>query len=315
MSKKPVTLTDYLLKEEMKYPNATGHFTLLITYIQEVGKIISKHIRGTTLTELLARTGDINKSGDETIKIDKLANNLLRDTLLESSLVYAIGSEEEEEIRFAKKKGEYIVYFDPIDGSSNVGINIPTGTIFSIYRGREVLQKGENQVAAGYILYGSSTTFVYTAGSSVAEFILDPSAGIFLLSKKEIKMPETGKIYSINEGYLPLFDKKLQHYLKGIKEEGYKLRYVGSMVVDIHRTLLKGGIFIYPADKKHPNGKLRLMYEVNPLSFIIKQAGGKAITLDTSPLEIMPEDIHQRVPIAIGSKGEIDKLLSFYNSR
>lgn len=305
------TLTEFILKEERRFKGATGSFTLLMTHIENAAKIIASHITRSGLVDILGRTGEINVQNEEVQKLDVYSNQLLVDTLIGSGQTYAVASEELKEPVYAKKNiGEYVVFFDPLDGSSNIDVNVNIGTIFSIYRKSDsLLQPGRKQVAAGYILYGPSVMFVYSCGNGVNGFTLDPSIGSFLLSNPDIKIPESKNVYSINEGNAEFFDDKTRQYLKSIKkgEKPHKLRYIGSMVADIHRTLMQGGIFLYPSDKKNPNGKLRLMYEVNPMSFLVEQAGGAAISNNNNPLDIVPENIHQRIPVAIGSKNEIMK--------
>ena len=214
-----------------------------------------------------------------------------------------------------KEKGaKYAVFFDPLDGSSNIDVNISIGTIFSIYRmNGEILQKGSQQIAAGYIIYGPSCMFVYTCAGAVHGFTYDPSIGSFLLSHENICTPEKGTIYSINEAYFDKYSIQIQKYLHHAKNTNMKLRYVGSMVSDIHRTLLKGGIFMYPSDTDNPNGKLRLMYEINPMALIIKNAGGMAVTYTSSPLLLQPTKLHERQPILIGSIQNVKDVLSFFN--
>ena len=219
-----------------------------------------------------------------------------------------LASEETDKEIVVDKKGHYNVFFDPLDGSSNIDVGITVGTIFSIYHNSgELLQPGEKQVAAGYILYGTSVMFVYTHGDGVNGFTLDPSIGSFLLSHPNMKIPKKGKIYTINESYSPGWDEKTKAYIKDIKTAGYNSRYVGTLVTDTHRTLIKGGVIIYPL----AHNKLRLLYEVNPLSFIIEQAGGKAVSGEKSPLSIIPSDLHQTVPVLFGSPDDVDSYLSF----
>lgn len=309
------TLTDYILEEERRIPGATGSLTLLLTHIENAAKHIASHIKKTGLVDIMGQTGGTNASGEAVQKLDVLSNDLIKDTLRTSGQITAYASEEEEQIvQIEEHDGNYIVFFDPLDGSSNIDVNVNIGTIFSIYKknGGD-LQPGKNQIAAGYVLYGSSVMLVYTAGNGVNGFTLDPSIGSFLLSHPNMKVPETGKIYSINEGYNNIFLPSTKAYLDAIKneEKPYKLRYIGSMVADVHRTLIKGGVFLYPADKKSVNGKLRLMFEVNPMSFIMKQAGGMAISGTQDPLEIMPAELHQRVPIVLGSAKEVEKFQTF----
>lgn len=312
MYTKPTTLTEFILEEEKKFKHATGSLTLLLTQIENAAKIIASHIKKTGLVDIIAETGIKNVQQEEVKKIDEFSNMLLVDTLSASGKVGIIASEELAEPVVFDKKGHYNVFFDPLDGSSNIDVGISVGTIFSIYRNEgKFLQAGSKQVAAGYILYGTSVMFVLSHGEGVNGFTLDPAIGSFLLSHPNIRIPQKGNIYSVNESQALLWDKKLYQYIKQLKENGtHKLRYVGSMVADVHRTLLKGGIFLYPISQKNPQGKLRLMYEVNPLSFIIQQAGGKVASGSQNPLDMIPETLHQRVPIALGSPDDIDYYLS-----
>lgn len=312
------TLTDYILQEEKRAQHATGSFTKLIAQIENASKIIASHVKASGLVDILGKTGDINATGDEVQKLDQFSNDMLVNTLLQSGAVHAVVSEELEEPVFAPKEhdGKYIVFFDPLDGSSNIDTNCPIGTIFSIYhKDGGLLQPGRNQIAAGYIVYGASVMFVYTFGNGVNGFTLDPAIGSFLLSHPNIHIPDSGKIYSINEAYEHLYDEGTKNYLTHLKAEGKsRARYVGSLVADAHRTYIKGGIFLYPADKKQPEGKLRLTIEVNPFSFLTEQAGGKAVLADgTSPLDITPTQIHQRSPLIFGSKENVDTYLTFFN--
>ncbi len=315
---KPVTtLTDFVLEEERKNKNATGNFTMLFTHIENAVKIIASHVRMSGLVDIMGATGTKNVFDEDVQKLDEFANRLMVDNLRNSGHVYAVVSEEMEKPAYAKEgqKGAYIVFIDPLDGSSNIDTNCPTGTIFSIYRteGDNLLQPGCKQVAAGYAIYGSSVMMVYSAGNGVNGFTLDPNIGSFLLSHPDIKIPENGKIYSINEGYESLYNEREKLYVAHLKENGgYTARYVGSGVADAHRTLIKGGIFLYPANKKHKEGKLRLMLEVNPLAFLAEQAGGVAVSTDKkSPLTIMPTKIHQRVPFVMGSREEVKLYLRY----
>ncbi len=317
MYKHVTTLTDHILSEERKSPSATGSLTLLLTQIENAAKIIASHVHRSGLVDILGKTGGKNVYNEDIAKLDAYANTLLVKTLLESGQVYAIGSEELPDIMYAPKEhaGNYVVFFDPLDGSSNIDTNCPIGTIFSIYKkGDSVLQKGKDQVAAGYILYGPSTMFVYASQYSLNIFTLDPAIGSFLLSYPNIKIPNTGGIFSINEGNYEHFDNTIKNYLSHVKKLEYKARYVGSMVADIHRTLLKGGIFLYPADSKHKTGKLRLMFEVNPISFIMQKAGGMAISNEVNPLDILPTKVSQTVPFVTGSKGNVEEYIKILNS-
>lgn len=315
MPKYVPTLTDFILHEERKVRNATGSFTILLTQIENAVKIIASHIKATGLADILGSTGKKNIFKEEVQKLDELSNALLIETLTVSGQVHAIVSEEEEEPIYVPKShsGNYIVYLDPLDGSSNIDSNIPVGTIFSIYKkDKGLLQEGKNQIAAGYAIYGSSVMFVYTFGSSVNGFTLDPAIGSFLLSHPDIKVPEKGNIYAINEAYSSSYDNGIINYLTSLKEsKEYKARYVGTLVADIHRTLLKGGIFLYPKDRKNKEGKLRLMLEVNPMSFIIEQAGGFTLSSNKSPLLIMPKNIHQRTPFVCGSQENVREFVKY----
>lgn len=315
MFRKVTTLTEFILNEERRLKNTSGSFTLLLTQIENAAKIIASHIKKTGLVDILGYTGEKNIYQEEVMKLDEYCNDLYVDVLKDSGQVRMIASEElDEPIILKKNVGNYDVFIDPLDGSSNIDTNISVGTIFSIYRkNSNVLQPGKKQVAAGYILYSSSVMFVYSSGNGVNGFTLDPSVGSFLLSHQDIKMPKKGNIYSINEGNYYLMDQSVQNYLNYIKkiEKPYKLRYIGAMVADVHRTLLKGGIFIYPQDKKNPDGKLRLMFEVNPFSYIVNQAGGSAYSNTENPLNFEPKIINQRVPIVLGSKENVNEYLNF----
>ena len=315
MFTKVTTLTDFIIEEERRIPGTTGSLTLLLTHIENAAKHIASHIKKTGLIDIMGHAGTKNIYDEEVQKLDVYSNELIKETLMSSGQIAAFASEEEESlVESEKHKGEYIVYFDPLDGSSNIDVNVNIGTIFSIYKKNgNHLQKGNNQVAAGYILYGSSVMFVYSAGNGVNGFTLDPAIGSFLLSHPNIKTPEKGKIYSINEGYESMFEESTKKYLKSIKagDKPYKLRYIGSLVADVHRTFIKGGIFLYPSDLKNKNGKLRLMFEVNPMSFLMSQSGGIAVSGSSNPLEIMPTDIHQRTPIVLGSKLEVENYLKY----
>lgn len=311
-----LTLTDFILQEERKNAQASGRFTLLLTHIENAVKIIASHVKASGLVDILGKTGSTNSFGEEVQKLDEFSNKLLVDMLINSGTVHAVVSEEMPEPVFAPKEhdGEYIVYFDPLDGSSNIDTNCPIGTIFSIYhKDGGLLQHGKNQIAAGYVIYGSSVMFVYTYGNGVNGFTLDPAIGSFLLSHPAMQIPQAGKIYSINEAYESFYDEGTKAYLTHLKNEGKsRARYVGSLVADMHRTFIKGGIFLYPADKKQPEGKLRLTIEVNPFAFLCEQAGGKAVSFgETSPLTIMPKHIHDRSPIVMGSTENVNKYLEF----
>lgn len=318
MDKQTRTLTRFLVEEQMKHPGATGAFTELFADITLAAKIVSREVNKAGLAEILGVTGDINIHGEEVKKLDEFANEIFKHVLLKSGIVAAIASEEEDEVVISPP-GRYIVVYDPLDGSSNIDVNVSIGTIFGIYRNnsgenvsiKDFLRSGRELVAAGYLIYGSSTMLVYTTGNGVHGFTLDPSIGEFILSHYDIKIPEKGKIYSINEAYESRWDNKMKGYIRNLKENGKTLRYIGSLVADFHRNLLKGGIFLYPADKKNPHGKLRLLYEAIPLAFIVEQAGGYASDGKGNILDRIPERIHEKTPLFIGSRKEVEKLENF----
>lgn len=316
MFKAIATLTDHIIEEQKHYKRVTPEFHIVLLQIQNTVKVIASHVRASGLVDILGKTGDTNTFGEEVQKLDDFANRLLTDRLLASGHVYAVVSEEEKEPVYAKKDtaGEYIVYLDPLDGSSNIDTNSPIGTIFSIYhKDGGLLQKGEKQLAAGYAMYGASIMFVYTSGHGVNGFTFDPAIGSFLLSHPDMKLPDHGNIYSINEGYGAMFDEGVKNYLKHIKEtKKFKGRFVGSMIADTHRTFIKGGIFLYPGHEKAPEGKLRLMLEVNPFAFLTEQAGGIAIGKDNkSPLSFVPKHIHDLSPFVMGSKQNVEEFNKF----
>lgn len=305
-----ITLTEFVAKNNSEFGSP---FQELMSVFETVAQKINAKLDRNGLIEESGDSGSTNVYGEEVQKLDAYANSILTDSLLACTAVHAVGSEELAEPMFSTLgKGSYIVTHDPVDGSSNIDTNLPIGTIFGVYpKNDTVLQKGSMLLASGYILYGPSMMLVYATKGKVNGFTFDPNVGAFVLSFPDIKIDDK-KYYGINEGNWELFSQGVQAYLTSIKKEGgYSLRYVGSMVGDIHRTLLKGGIFIYPSDLKHPDGKLRLLYEVAPLSFLIIQAGGNAISGVTNPLDILPEKHDQRVPIVLGNAKEIEKYQSF----
>jgi len=317
MAKIGIDLNRFILEEERKYPQATGSLSLALTAIESATK--TSHVRMAGLADILGQAGKVNVQGEEVQKLDELSNEILIRHLSDSGQFYALASEEMDEPIFPLQgvDANYVIAFDPLDGSSNIDVNVSIGTIFSIHRkitgtADDFLQEGYKQVAAGYIIYGSSTMFVLTTGNGVNGFTLDPAVGMFLLSHPDMKIPEKGKIYSINEANAKKWtDQNLVKYIETLKDKGYTTRYIGSMVADVHRTLIKGGMFGYPADRKNTSGKLRLLYEASPMAFIIEQAGGKATDGKTDILQIKPTDIHQRTPVFLGSKKEINQLLEF----
>jgi fructose-1,6-bisphosphatase I len=327
------TIERHILEGQRKVKGATGELTSLLQQITLCTKIIASRVNMAGLADVLGLTGETNVQGEEVQKLDELANTTLIRNLSRGGRVCALGSEEESEpilVPEGYPSGKYVVLFDPLDGSSNIDVNVSIGTIFSIHeritevgkRGTvaDLLQVGRKQVAAGYVIYGSSTMLVYTTGKGVHGFTLDPSVGEFFLSHVNITIPERGKIYSVNEGNSMIWEEPVKRWAEWMKTPSddkarpYSARYVGSLVADFHRTLLKGGVFAYPADKKNEHGKLRLMYEAAPLAMIAEQAGGSASTGSESILDLVPHDLHQRVPLYIGSKGDVADALAFINT-
>lgn len=322
-----MTLDEFTIYQTRQFPNATGELSTLLRDIGLACKFINKQVNKAGLVDILGAHGAVNVQGEEQMKLDVFANEVLINVLQNSSECAGIASEENDDfVAFDDAhsvNSKYVVMFDPLDGSSNIDVNASIGTIFCIYKrvsplGKpcteaDFLQKGKNLMAAGYVIYGSSTMLVYATRLGVNGFTLEPSVGEFCLSHKDMKCPEKGKIYSVNQGNTNKFDDKLKAYLEYCMEEDkesgrpYSHRYIGSMVADLHRTLIKGGLFMYPADKKNPNGKLRLIYECNPMSYIIEMAGGIGTTGTQSVLDVVPTELHMRVPIFIGSKKMVEK--------
>ena len=330
MSKFGMTVTEHLLSQQRLHPDATGAFTVLLSELIVAAKIISKEARKSGLTDILGFTGDINVQGEAVKKLDEFANTSIIRRMSHLGQLCAMVSEESAdiiEIPSKYQKGNYVLIFDPLDGSSNIDANVNIGTIFSIYKkvtpgeqvaSVDVLQPGYRQVAAGYFLYGTSTMMVYTTGDGLHGFTLYPAVGEFLLSHENIRIPEKGSIFSVNMGYASYWDENVSavvnHFTKADPEKGlpYSLRYIGSLVADFHRTLLYGGIFMYPPDgkdPKKPHGKLRLTCECAPLAMLVKQAGGMATDGERDILEIEPEEIHQRVPLYIGSAKDVKTVM------
>lgn len=308
---------------DRRSPHSNAEFSWLLSGITLATKIIASQIQRAGLVEIMGKTGRINVQGEEVQKLDEFANTTLVRCLGYRGNIGLLVSEEDEEPRVIQEagSGKYIVLFDPLDGSSNINANVSIGTIFSILERRSgsaqdvmhnILQPGHKQVAAGYVVYGSSTVLSYTAGDGVHMFTLDPSIGAFVLAQQNVRMPEAGRIYSVNEAYRNTFPESIQNYLDWAKEAGdYSSRYVGSLVADFHRTLIRGGVFLYPATTKSPQGKLRLLYEANPLAFVAEQAGGVATDGKQRILDIQPQAMHERTPLIIGSKDEVERVLSF----
>jgi fructose-1,6-bisphosphatase I len=315
-----VTLERHIVEEERRRPEATGAFSNILQSLTLAAKIISREVTKAGLIDMLGGTGDTNVQGERVQKLDLYAEDVIFRALDHTGTLCCMVSEESEDIIPIPEQfpmGDYVLIFDPLDGSSNIDVNVSIGTIFSIHRKvsdgekgtvEDCLQVGREQVAAGYVVYGSSTMLVYTSGRGVHGFTLDPSIGEFLLSHPNLVMPDPpNRMYSINEAYYPRWSKgqqKLMQHLKGLDgkaEASYSSRYIGSLVADFHRTLLKGGIFMYPADSKSPRGKLRLLYEAAPMAMICEQAGGRASDGRTPILDLAPEDLHQRTPLYVGS--------------
>ena len=306
-----VTFSTYLLLNREKYRDIlTDDLILLLNEITSATKVIAGKVRKAGLLGVLGSAKKVNVQGEEVQKLDELANEIILDSIKCSGKACMVASEEVEDCLIISETG-YSVAFDPLDGSSNIDVNVNIGTIFSIQRDT-VMKRGREQVAAGYVIYGPSTMLVVSLGREVLGFTLDPESGNFLLSHPEIRMPEKGKIYSVNEAnYGKWTEDGLRRFVDWIKGQKYTSRYVGSMVADVHRTLIKGGIFMYPADAKNTNGKLRLLYEASPMSFLIEKAGGMATTGKERILDVEPANLHQRVPVILGSRWEVENCLRF----
>lgn len=308
-----IPFTGYLLRAKGNVPHLDDDLVLLLNEIASATKEIAGRVRKAGLLNILGSAGKTNVQGEEVQKLDELANGILVENLKNCGKICQIASEEIDDSILVSESG-YTVAFDPLDGSSNIDVDVSIGTIFSIHR-NSLLKQGKEQVAAGYVIYGPGTMLVMSLGNGVVGFTLDPDSGNFLLSHPEIKLPERGKIYSINESNRDVWTAEgLREFIDYLKENNYTQRYVGSMVADVHRTLLKGGIFIYPADTKHTSGKLRLLYEASPMSFLVEQAGGVSTTGSERILNVVPKTLHQRVPVILGSRWEVEKCLEFLNS-
>ena len=324
------TLGQFIIEKQGDFPYAKGELSRLLRDIGIAAKIVNREVSKAGLVNILGDAGTTNVQGEGQKKLDVYADEQFIAALSSGGECCVVASEEHDECVSIKseisKNAKYIVCIDPLDGSSNTDVNVSVGTIFSIYRRlsaegpvqpEEILQKGTKQVAAGYVVYGSSTMLVYTTGKGVNGFTLDPSIGEFCLSHPKMRMPSNGTIYSINEGNYIRFPQGVKDYIKYCQVEDkatsrpFTSRYIGSMAADIHRTLIKGGIFLYPTTSSYPDGKLRLMYECNPMAFIVEQAGGKAIDGYGRIMEIQPEHMHQRAPIFIGSTEMVDKVSEF----
>lgn len=321
-----VTLDEFIIHRQKDFPFASGELTGLLRDIGVAAKIVNREVNKAGLVNILGSVESENATGDTVQKLDLYANEKLIECLKNSGECCGVASEEFEDFipipAVTSKDSKYVVVFDPLDGSSNIDVNVSVGTIFGIYRRKsdvngpcvleDFLQKGAELVAAGYVLYGTSTLLVYSTGSGVNGFTLDPSIGEFCLSHKDIQIPNRGNYYSVNQGYYLKFDVEMRRYIDHCSDMNLRLRYIGSMVSDIHRILLQGGIFLYPQTRKYPQGKLRIVYECNPLSFIVEQAGGKAITCQLQRvLDLEVKHLHQRATIAMGSPDMVDEMKAF----
>jgi fructose-1,6-bisphosphatase I len=328
---KVTTLNEFIMDRQQDFAYATGELSRLLNDISVASKIVARDVRRAGLVDAIqGAQGGVNVQGEVQQKLDVVADNQFIKMFESGGEVCGIASEENDDfVAFDtdfSKKGKYVVLFDPLDGSSNIDVNVSIGTIFSIFRRtskigesatiEDMLQSGVEQIAAGYVLYGSSTMLVYTTGCGVNGFTLDPSIGEYCLSHPDMKMPELGRLYSMNEGNIKVAEKGIQDYISYCQEDDaatnrpYSGRYIGSLVADFHRSLIKGGIYIYPDTPAHPEGRLRLIYECNPLAFIAEQAGGLATTGRKRILDIKPEKLHQRVPFIIGSKLMVERVVS-----
>ncbi len=328
---KLITLDEFVISKQAEHPESTGELNQIFAAIKLAAKVLNREINKAGLVDVIGSSGIENVQGEQQQKLDVYSNDKVKAALMARGHVAGMASEEEDSfVAFDDKysqSGKYVVLTDPLDGSSNIDVNVSIGTIFSIYRRvsplntpavlEDFLQPGNRQVAAGYVIFGSSTMLVYTTGSGVHGFTYDPSIGVFYLSHENIRIPDDGNIYSVNEGNYIKFPTGVKKYLKYCQEivpednRPYTSRYIGSLVADFHRNLLKGGLYMYPSYAKAPNGKLRLLYECNPLAWMAEQAGGKATNGHTRILDIVPTELHQRVPYYIGSKNMVEKVESY----
>ncbi|MCP4955751.1 class 1 fructose-bisphosphatase [Photobacterium aquimaris] len=325
------TLGEFIVEKQNDFPHASGELSSLLGSIKLAAKIVNREINKAGLVDITGTVGTENVQGEEQQKLDLYANDKFKAALEARDQVCGIASEEEDQAvsfnRQLNRDAKYVVLMDPLDGSSNIDVNVSVGTIFSIYRrispvgspaiDADFLQPGHRQVAAGYIIYGSSTMLVYTTGNGVHGFTYDPSLGVFCLSHENMQIPIDGNIYSINEGNYIRFPLGVKKYIKYCQEcvpqdnRPYTSRYIGSLVADFHRNLLKGGIYLYPSTASYPNGKLRLLYECNPMALLIEQAGGRATDGHQRILDLIPTELHQRVPFFVGSTNMVNKVEAF----
>lgn len=330
MEQRFITLGEFIIQKQDDFAYSSGELSRLMNSIRLASKIVAQKVNQAGLVDITGAFGSENIQGEQQQKLDVFANEVFIQTLINREIVCGIASEENDDFiticgADGANNNKYVLLMDPLDGSSNIDVNVSVGTIFSVYRRisevgtpvteADFLQKGTEQVAAGYVIYGSSTMLVYTTGCGVNGFTLDPALGTFFLSHPDMKISEDGAIYSVNEGNYNQFEEGVKNYLMFCKNDTdkkpYSSRYIGSLVADVHRNILKGGIYMYPGTISKPNGKLRLLYECNPFAMIIEQAGGKATDGTKRILEIEPTELHQRVPIFCGSKNMVEKLESF----
>jgi|TARA_Y100000385_G_scaffold267612_1_gene303899 fructose-1,6-bisphosphatase I len=330
MSLKHQTLGEFIIENQSSFRYSSGELSRLINSIRLAAKVVNYEVNKAGLVDVLGPVGDTNVQGEDQQKLDVYANEKFIQTLVNRNIVCGIASEEEDNFISInssdnKHQNKYVVLIDPLDGSSNIDVNVSVGTIFSIYRRitpvgtpvqlEDFLQKGSKQVAAGYIIYGTSTMLVYTTGDGVNGFTLNPAIGTFYLSHPQIKFPKEGTIYSVNEGNYIHFPQGIKNYIKYCQMEEdnrpYTSRYIGSLVSDFHRNMIKGGIYLYPTSSKNPRGKLRLLYECNPMAFLAEQASGKASDGSCRIMDIIPTELHQRVPFVCGSMSMVEKAESF----
>ncbi|WP_298899521.1 class 1 fructose-bisphosphatase [uncultured Psychroserpens sp.] len=330
MSRKNQTLGEFIIENQSSFKYTSGELSRLINSIRLAAKVVNHEVNKAGLVDIIGAAGDTNVQGEDQQKLDVYANTKFIQTMTKRNIVCGIASEEEDDFISINSQDEnhqnkYVVLIDPLDGSSNIDVNVSVGTIFSIYRRvtpvgtpvtiADFLQKGNQQVAAGYIIYGTSTMIVYTTGDGVNGFTLNPAIGTFYLSHPDMQFPKDGKIYSVNEGNYIHFPQGIKNYIKYCQmEEGnrpYTSRYIGSLVSDFHRNMIKGGIYMYPKSSKNSNGKLRLLYECNPMAFIAEQANGKASDGFNRIMDIEPTELHQRVPFICGSKNMVEKAEEF----
>lgn len=313
-------LDRFIKNNQGQFQYASGELSQLLRDLALASKVVNREVNKAGLIDIMGPMGSLNTTGEQQQKLDVLANIRFTRALTKGGEACAIISEETESFIDLQNEGKYVIAIDPLDGSSNIDVNVSIGTIFSIYRRRtavgspitdqDILQAGEEQVAAGYILYGSSTMLVYTTGHGVNGFTFEPTLGEYVLSHPDMIIPEDGTTYSINEGMANHFPERVKRYVQFCKDNDYRARYIGSLVADFHRNLLKGGIYIYPSTKKDPEGKLRLMYECNALAFLAEQAGGAATDGHRRILSIRPTTLHQRTPLFIGSKRMVEHAVS-----